>query len=47
MLDAEERVLAFKKDNVKCFIVAAGVLYGIEETTFKEHFEVLGDVLTL
>jgi hypothetical protein len=40
LLEAEERVLAFKKENVKCFIVAAGVLYGVEEATFQEHFEV-------
>jgi len=39
MFEAEEKVLAFKKENVKCFIVAAGVLYGIEEEIFREHFE--------
>jgi hypothetical protein len=38
-------VLAFKKENVKCFVLAAGVLYGIEEVTFQEHFEVLKHTL--
>ncbi len=39
LFSAEEQVLAFKKDNVKCYVVSAGVLYGIEENILKEHFE--------
>ena len=39
MFTAEEQVLAFKKDNVKCYVISAGVLYGIEEQVFKEHFK--------
>eukprot|EP01022_Parablepharisma_sp_SALTPOND_P013857 TRINITY_DN185_c0_g1_i1.p1 TRINITY_DN185_c0_g1~~TRINITY_DN185_c0_g1_i1.p1 ORF type:complete len:567 (-),score=101.33 TRINITY_DN185_c0_g1_i1:2567-4267(-) len=39
MFSAEEQVLAFKKDNVKCYVISAGVLYGIEEQIFREHFE--------
>lgn len=40
LYEAEEQVLAFKKENVKCFVIAAGLLYGIEEIAFREHFEV-------
>jgi len=39
LYEAEEQVLNFQKENVKCYIVAAGVLYGIEEQLFREHFK--------
>lgn len=39
LFEAEEQVLNFQKENVKCYIIAAGALYGIEEQLFREHFK--------
>lgn len=39
LFEAEEQVLNFQKENVKCYVIAAGVLYGIEEQLFREHFK--------
>jgi adenylate kinase len=39
LYEAEEEVLNFQKENVKCYVVAAGVIYGIEEQLLREHFK--------
>jgi hypothetical protein len=37
----EDMVLNFKKENIKTYVICAGILYGVGETVFKSHFEVL------
>lgn len=37
--DVEDRVLNFKREGVKTFVISAGVLYGNEEAIFNSHFE--------
>ena len=37
--EVEDRVLNFKKENVKTFVISAGVLYGLGEAIFNHHFE--------
>ena len=37
--EVEDRVLQFKKENVKTFVISAGVLYGAGEAIFNHHFE--------
>ena len=37
--EAEDLVLNFKKDNVKTYVIAAGVLYGMGESILNSHFE--------
>ena len=34
----EDEFLAFKKENLKVYVVAAGVPYGNGETVFNQHF---------
>ena len=35
----EDEVLAFKKDNVKIYILASGIMYGGGESIFESHFK--------
>ena len=37
--EVEDRVLSFKKEGVKTFVISAGVLYGQGEAIFNNHFE--------
>lgn len=37
--EAEEMVLSFKKENVKCYVIAAGLLYGNGEAILNSHFK--------
>ena len=37
--EVEDLVLNFKKDNVKVFVISAGVLYGAGEAIFNSHFK--------
>jgi len=37
--EAEELVLNFKRDNVKTYVIAAGVLYGKGEAILNSHFK--------
>ena len=37
--DVEDRVLSFKKEGVKTYVISAGVLYGLGEAIFNHHFE--------
>lgn len=37
--EAEELVLNFKRDNVKTYVIAAGVLYGKGEAILNDHFK--------
>lgn len=37
--EVEDLVLGFKKENVKTYVIAAGVLYGYGETVFQNHFK--------
>ena len=37
--EVEDRVLNFKKENVKTYVISAGVLYGLGESIFNHHFE--------
>ena len=37
--EVEDRVLNFKKENVKTYVISAGVLYGLGEAIFNHHFE--------
>lgn len=37
--EAEDLVLSFKKDNVKTYVIAAGVLYGKGEAILNDHFK--------
>jgi hypothetical protein len=37
--EAEELVLNFKKENVKTFVLAAGLLYGKGEAVLNSHFK--------
>ena len=37
--EVEDRVLSFKKENVKTYVISAGVLYGLGEAIFNHHFE--------
>ena len=37
--EAEDLVLNFKRDNVKTFVISAGVLYGKGEAIFNSHFK--------
>ena len=34
----EDEVLEFKKENLKTYVIAAGVPYGNGETVFNQHF---------
>jgi adenylate kinase len=35
----EDELLAFKKDNVKIYILASGIMYGAGESIFEQHFK--------
>ena len=35
----EDLVLSIKRENIKCYVIAAGILYGIGETVFQEHLK--------
>jgi adenylate kinase len=35
----EDEVLSFKKDNVKIYILASGIMYGAGECIFENHFK--------
>jgi len=35
----EDELLAFKKDNVKIYILASGIMYGAGESIFESHFK--------
>lgn len=37
--EAEDLVLQFKRDNVKTYVIAAGVLYGKGEAILNSHFK--------
>ena len=37
--EVEDRVLNFKKEGVKTYVISAGVLYGLGEAIFNHHFE--------
>lgn len=37
--EVEDRVLNFKKEGVKTYVISAGVLYGLGESIFNHHFE--------
>lgn len=37
--EAEELVLNFKRENVKTYVIAAGVLYGKGEAILNSHFK--------
>lgn len=37
--EVEDRVLTFKKEGVKTYVISAGVLYGLGEAIFNHHFE--------
>ena len=37
--EMEDLVLSFKKENVKTYVISAGVLYGLGEAIFNHHFE--------
>ena len=36
--EVEDRVLNFKKEGVKTYVISAGVLYGLGESIFNHHF---------
>ena len=35
----EDEVLSFKKDNVRIYILASGIMYGGGESIFENHFK--------
>lgn len=35
----EDEILEFKKENVKCYILASGIMYGMGESIFESHFK--------
>lgn len=35
----EDEVLAFKKDNVRIYVLASGIMYGAGESIFESHFK--------
>jgi len=35
----EDELLAIKKDNVKIYILASGIMYGAGESIFEQHFK--------
>jgi hypothetical protein len=35
----EDEVLAFKKDNVRIYLLASGIMYGAGESIFESHFK--------
>lgn len=35
----EDELLSFKKDNVKIYILASGIMYGAGESIFEQHFK--------
>jgi adenylate kinase len=37
--EAEDLVLNFKRDNVKTYVIAAGILYGKGEAILNDHFK--------
>jgi hypothetical protein len=37
----EDEVLAFKKDNVRIYILASGIMYGAGECILENHFKEL------
>lgn len=37
--EAEDMVLNFKKENVKTYVISAGVLYGKGEAILNSHFK--------
>lgn len=37
--EVEDKVLEFKKEGVKTYVISAGVLYGLGESIFNHHFE--------
>lgn len=37
--EIEDEVLSFKKENVKTYVISAGILYGKGEAIFNNHFQ--------
>jgi len=37
--EAEEYVLSFKRENIKTYVIAAGLLYGKGEAILNSHFK--------
>jgi hypothetical protein len=37
--DIEDKVLQFKKEGIKTFVISTGVLYGQGEEVFDSHFK--------
>lgn len=35
----EDEILEFKKENVKTFVLASGIMYGMGESIFESHFK--------
>lgn len=35
----EDELLEFKKENVKTYVIAAGIMYGKGESIFNNHFK--------
>jgi len=35
----EDEVLEFKKENVKIYVIASGIMYGMGESIFESHFK--------
>lgn len=35
----EDEILEFKKENVKTYVIASGVMYGKGESIFNNHFK--------
>ena len=35
----EDEILEFKKENVKTFVLASGIMYGMGENIFSSHFK--------
>lgn len=35
----EDEILEFKKENVKCYVLASGIMYGMGESIFESHFK--------
>ncbi len=35
----EDEILEFKKENVKTFVIASGIMYGKGESIFNNHFK--------
>lgn len=35
----EDEILEFKKENVKTYVIASGIMYGKGESIFNNHFK--------